>query len=646
MNGMDCRTIRFIFAFRSFLPMLEVYYTIRRLFFLTFLLVGVAKGQISVSALAVPAEASLDEYINYKIIIENTLNVEEVIPPSLRSFSLVSPPTQQEGINNINGQISRYIAIGFILKPVKRGRFTIDPAKVRVGNKWYKSLPVTITVTRQSAAPGSTPFSILDPMAPSKKADFDEYILREGEPLADKVNKNMELKLKVDKTTCYVGEPVVAAYQLYSRLKSESKLVQNPSFNGFSVIDLQLGDGLAYATEQMHGKPYHVYMIRKSQLYALQPGDIELEPAELENNLQFLKEAYAKEARRESRGFFDDFSMMLPAEAFVSHTVNLTNKPVTITVKPLPETGKPVSFNGAVGKFSLSSQLQKEAFTTDESGVLTVTINGSGNMQLLTAPDITWPAGIEPFEPKVTDQLSNNTVPVSGSKTFEFSFAVNQPGQFTLPAITFSYFDPSTAKYHSLQTKEIIFSVKKGDGNKLLVANDAPVKAPMGFVDSLFTHRWRIIVFLVALLLSGLLIGFIYKKKKIVPQASNPVPEYQSTTFIDYHNDSQLNHFSQTAQCLQKEDCDEFYALAQAELNHFLLQQLSLKPGEIDTQTVSAALDKRGVPNETVLQLQQLMREIEWQRYTPFERTPRMHSFYEQIQEITRLIKTYTAMRP
>jgi hypothetical protein len=49
----------------------------------------------------------------------------------------------------------------------------------------------------------------------------------------------MQLKLQTSKTSCYVGEPIVATYKLYTRLKSESKLSKTPSFNGFSVIDLQ-----------------------------------------------------------------------------------------------------------------------------------------------------------------------------------------------------------------------------------------------------------------------------------------------------------------------------------------------------------------------------------------------------------------------
>jgi hypothetical protein len=58
-------------------------------------------------------------------------------------------------------------------------------------------------------------------------------------------------------------------------------------------------------------------------------------------------------------------------------------------------------------------------------------------------PDITWPAGIESFDPVVTDKLDKLSVPVKGSKTFEIPFSVDNAGDYTIPSIAFSYFNPA-----------------------------------------------------------------------------------------------------------------------------------------------------------------------------------------------------------
>jgi hypothetical protein len=67
---------------------------------------------------------------------------------------------------------------------------------------------------------------------------FNDFIIRKGENITEKINKNIFIRVNVSQSSCYVGEPIVVTYKLYTRLKSESSITKNPSFNGFSVIDL------------------------------------------------------------------------------------------------------------------------------------------------------------------------------------------------------------------------------------------------------------------------------------------------------------------------------------------------------------------------------------------------------------------------
>ena len=71
---------------------------------------------------------------------------------------------------------------------------------------------------------------------------FDDYILKKGENVNDKVQKNLFVKLDVSKTSCFVGEPITASYKLYTRLRSETNITSAPSFNGFSVSELELNN--------------------------------------------------------------------------------------------------------------------------------------------------------------------------------------------------------------------------------------------------------------------------------------------------------------------------------------------------------------------------------------------------------------------
>ncbi len=616
-------------------------------FLLILLLVPSGKAQVTFSAMATPEEIGIDEYVQFRLIIENSTSIQQLSPPSFEPFTLLGQPSQESGINNINGQISKYIALGFVLKPTRTGTFTLGAATAKIGGQVYKSKPVVIKVSKQSSSqqPPSI-FSMIDPMpAPAPNKGFEDFILKKGEDVTEKVKRNMQLRLDVDKTSCYVGEPIVATYKLYTRLKSDSRLAQNPSFNGFSVIDMKEGNDFTHETASLQGKEYNVYTIRKSQLYALQPGTIALEPAELENNLQFIKEEYAGSRSREIIGYFDDLSMALPPDAIVRQTVGLTNQPVSIVVKPLPEAGKPMSFTGAVGQFEIKASVKKKEFSTDESGILEVVVSGKGNMQLLTIPEIEWPQGIESYEPKVADRINNATVPISGIKTFEYSFSADNAGAYTIPAIVFSYFDPVSATYKTVQTPPIECTVSKGTGINTDTAALHPQK--LSFINRIFHHRWWIVLFVAFVVLTSLFFWIKKESKSASHEKMHLEKEEEPEMIKDTFNQQiietvQQNPLQQTEDCLGRTDCASFYSLLNTELKTFLSGKLRMPVNAISSNTVMGVMDQRGISNDIILQLQDLMREIEWQLYTPFERTEKMNELYGQAQSVIQMINLAT----
>ncbi len=605
-------------------------------------------GQVSLSTAISPGQVNKDELVSFSIIIENAENIQQLTPPSFKNFVVVSGPAREIGGHSVNGRVTRFVAFTFILKPKHAGNLRIDPAKATIGGKQYKSNPVVLVVQDDISGntAGVNPLTpLFDPLVQQRpRSDFNDYIIHKGDNIADKINKNMVLKLEVDKTSCYVGEPVVASYNMYTRLKSESQLTQNPSFNGFSVIELQQPDISDYKKQQWNGREYNVYTIRKAQLYALQPGTIALEAAALDNDVLFIKEDYAAKLN-DLNSIFDDFAIStFPPDAMVHQKVTLQSKPVSILVKPLPETGKPVSFKGAVGSFTIKAGLQKNKFSTDEAGKLSLTISGSGNMQLLTSPDIEWPSGIEPFEPKVIDELSKLTVPVSGNKTFEYSFAANSPGTYKLPAIHFSYFDPKTAAYRSIATEPISFSVIKGTGESVALSNIPLGHKNISFINKIFSHRWWVIIFIGVVILTGLIIWLMREKKAVAVNSLSQIPtkrDEELNHLIELSALNQQNPLTETEKCLYRDDCAEFYALLNTELKNYLSQKFSIDPNAINSGTVTGVMDKRGISNDIVLQLQHIMQDIEWQLYTPFERNEKMNELYHAAHEVIQQINSY-----
>ncbi len=599
-----------------------------------------------------PQKIGKDEYATLKIIVENADNIQQINPPSLENFIVMSGPNQESGVSSVNGQVSRYAAVSFVIKPKKTGKFTINAAQVKVAGKIYKTNAGSITVDNSSTSTGSAnsmqgnPFGTFDPFADNRsRSEFNDYIFKKNENVADKVNRNMILQLEVDKTSCYVGEPIIANYKIYTRLKSESKLVENPSFNGFSVIDLTQPNVNNYSREKLNGREYNVYVIRKAQLYPLQAGQIELESAELENDIQFIKEEYANK-RKDASDLFDALdASVIPPDGIINQKVNLRSKPVIINVKELPEKNKPASFAGAVGRFQMEATLQKTDFPANEPGKLIIKISGSGNLQLVTAPVLSWPAGVDAFDPKFSEDINKTDIPVSGTKTFEYSFSVDKKGSYTVPPVEFSYFDPVSAAYKIIQSKELKFNVTEATAPiQSPVVQTANTQSVTG-INRIFHHRWWIIALLAFAAITGIIVWLLNEKRNIDKQKINTsLQEEESAKLHEIAEAAvvnQRNPLEKTETCLYQNDCNNFYALLNSELKEFLAHKFSVAPMDITTGNIASLMDKKNISNDTALQLQKLLEQVEWRLYTPFERNDEMHTLYQQAQDIIQLINTY-----
>ncbi|MEO6582904.1 MAG: BatD family protein, partial [Ferruginibacter sp.] len=505
-------------------------------------------------------------------------------------------------------------------------KYTSNALKLSVKNQ--------VGVTQQNIVGINPAFPNIYP-APKPANTYSDYILKAGDNVAEKVEKNMHVRLEVNKTSCYVGEPVVAAYKLYTRLKSESRLTQNPSFNGFSVIDLQAADVTATSVEKLNGKDYNVYTIRKAQLYPLQDGKIDLEAAELENNIQFIKEAYANQNAGAFPGIFEEFANVnLPPEAVIDQTVFLKSIPVSIDVKPLPAAGRPAAFKGAVGDFAVESGLEFNSFTAGNSGKLIVMVSGSGNLQLVTPPTITWPAGFEGFDVKTSDILSLTSVPVSGKKIFEYPFTVDKPGKYLFPPVHFDYFDPVIKKYKSLQTRPIPFTVLPA-----VAGSVKPAAAVTKAINSNHVYLW-----LIAAVLLALAFILFATRKKIQPILIKPkIPVTKVNEMLRATSLNQQNPLAASEKCLQQDDCFQFYEILMGEIKQFLSNKFHIPLPEINAKQLAEKMDVKNISNETVLQMQQLMQDIEWQLYTPFERDEKMILVYQRTNELLQIINTYDA---
>jgi hypothetical protein len=597
-------------------------------------------AQARFTATISPSSIGKNETAELRLMVENARQVEQIIPPSLKDFVIISGPNQESGMENNNGVTKQYIGITYQLQPKAKGNFTIGAASAAVDGKNITSNKVTIQVTNAAAGGqnnNSSPFSgfsFFDQPVRQQTTSRD-FILKKGENVPAKIDKNIFIKVDADKKSCYIGEPVVVTYKLFTRLKSESNIIKNPSFNGFSVIDLSQPGSSFYNIEKLNGREYNVYTLRKAQLYPLQAGAMELETSEVENNIHFVKEEFLKTHPAEANDILNDQGISgLPAEAMQDEKVTLQSRPVLITVKALPEAGTPLSFKGAVGNFTLDAGIEKNNFSTDDAGKLLVLISGQGNMNLINAPEIKWPQGIESYEPIVKEALNKQDVPVSGSKRFEYPFTVTTAGTYTLPPVEYSYFDATAGTYKTLTTKPIIVSVTKGTGKPAIAKNTTPAKSDKEhFFDTIFTNRFWIIIPVALIIFTGLFF-WIKNENRKETAAAIVSKEKENSVAAPVENEIQQNPLAAAEERLVQQDSQGFYKALNKELRDFLADRLAVPVETINKKRIAEELDKKGVAVNTSLQVQQLLSDVEWQLYTPFADENKMQEMYQAANNI------------
>lgn len=627
--------------------------SLQKIFLFLFLITGhCVHAQVKFSASISPAEIGKDEYAQLKLMVENAKEVEQIVPPSLKNFTILSGPNQESGMTMINGVVKKYIALNFVIKPKSTGVFTIPSALAKADGGDYKSNPVKLSVVAKSTGNNSgtnafsSPFSGIDPFAdPAPRATYNDYILHKGENPMDKIKKNMFVRVETDKKSCYIGEPVVATYKLYTRLKSESNMIKNPSFNGFSVLDLQQPNDMSYSTEKYEGREYNVYIIRKVQLYPLLAGNLELGVAEMENMVHFIKAEYVNRQPDLFNDMFRDFADAgIPAEGMEKQKVTLQTKPLTILVKPLPDENKPNSFKGAVGNFTIEARVEKNNFSTDDAGKLAIIVSGEGNLQMINAPEVAWPEGIEGFDSKATDDLYKGTVPVSGRKIFEFPFTVSKPGNYSLPAVEFSFFDTREAKYRTVTTNPLALTITKGTGKPKKIITDDDKKPEANNLTKFFSNRLRVVSLFAVLVIIGLII-WLKRDTRKEKQIADALPVQEEIVIDEKPVEEimlgQQNPLALAEEFLHREDAQLFYAQLNHELKNYLSKKLSIRTEDISRKNITEQLDAKGISNETSVQLQEVLDEIEWQLYTPYADNEKMKGMYERANDLVQLLNTY-----
>ncbi|MCO6477535.1 MAG: protein BatD [Phaeodactylibacter sp.] len=366
---------------------------------------------VSFEATADARQTVLESYVEVTFTLKNA-DGNNFTPPPFREFTVVSGPNRSVRTSIINGQVSKEEGFSYTLQPRRLGRLTVGSAAIRVKGRTLRSNPLTIEVVKSRAGGG------------------EEVFIR-AEPSTGKA---------------WVGQQILLDYKLYTTVNVESfNILEEATYQGFYARDVRRYDG-RIIREVVNGKQYVTKILKRVALFPQKAGSLDVSPLNVQLGI-------VKEDGRRRNLFFTPEIRRVPA----------STEPLSIEVAPLPA-GAPPSFSGGVGEFRMASSISRATITTDDALTLTITVNGSGDIKRVQAPELRAPESFELYEPKVAEEASyEDAGGITGKKVFEYLLLPREAGQFQLrPA--FSYFSPDSARYVTINETVYNITVRPGSG--------------------------------------------------------------------------------------------------------------------------------------------------------------------------------------
>ena len=415
-----------------------------------------------------PSSVPVNQNFQLNITLENANGNPK--PPSFNDFQVLQGPSSSTNMSFVNGTVTQSVTWSYILRPKQEGTFKIGKASVVVSGVTMESNELTINVTKAAAQPQQSqrqrnPFDPFDDPFFQQQQQQQEPEAPAGD-VAKQIKDDVFLRLEISKSSVYEGEMLTATYKLYFRQNIEPPRIDKaPAFEGFWSQEVELDPKRRPTAQTYNGKQYNVVDLFKYNLYPQHSGNLKLPVAEAEVVAQV-------QVRSRSRNIFDDF---FNGGRVQQIPLSLKSESATVSVKALPENGKPADFTGAVGKFNFETSVSSKEGKTDDPITYTVKISGTGNLKLIESPTLKLPPAFEVYDPKTKENITNGAGGLSGSKQYDYLIIPRQPGDYKIDSRSFSYFDPTSAKYVTINSPEYALKITGAPSKNLNTGASASV---------------------------------------------------------------------------------------------------------------------------------------------------------------------------
>jgi hypothetical protein len=424
------------------------------------LLAGVAQAATpSVTQRIEPSTIGLGDTAQLTIA-ESGDGAAAITPPMVAGLEFLAV-AQSQRVESVNGVTRSTSSVTYQVIPQHAGVFEI-PVPQQGGTALELTVTANGTANGSGSANGSgyanaTGSSSLPAGSARATADGSAFV-----------------RLRLPTHQLYVGQRIPVDIQVGTRDGMVSSLNGTPTLNGDAFTLEPLAANPERTAEMLNGRPYTVFTWH-SALEAVKPGDLSLTmvtPLTVK-----IRHAAPQDSFFAGTGLEDLLDDPTLRNFFGTETekeITVASAPAAFTVLALPTAGRPADFTGAVGHFTVSSDVSDARVVAGDPITLRLHVSGTGNFDRVNAHMLQNPEHWTTYAPKATCRPAD-PVGYRGEKTFEQPVIARDSGSESLPALDFSWFDPETRRYETAQTAPLRVAVTAAPNGGPAVAQNTPL---------------------------------------------------------------------------------------------------------------------------------------------------------------------------
>ena len=447
-------------------------------------------------------------------------------------------------------------------------------------------------------------------------------------PVSNSVKNNLNKPffgiISTSRSQVYVGEPVVVSSKIYSK----GRITNVGEYEPLSI------EGIAYKTdlfkninnlevknERVENINFQTIKISEDLVIPQEPGEITCTPFSIQLGYQ-------------GNFFFTDYTKIVSGNA-------------QIKVLPLPS-GAPKSFNGAVGKFDVSTSTSSDTLKEGDVFIYKVKISGKGNLHLLSTPEINLPQAFEKYgDPKKNEKITIGTNGGEGSIEYEFTIQAMESGTHEWKAFSFSYFNPQDKNYHSISIPPVQLHVEKSafkateDGS---IKRDVQIKGEGSrYISHEATlNEYYFLVskyyFWVIIFMLPLIAGFtgILLKKRMQNSA-----EILASGLSKKASKLAVKELQLAKKYWDNNEIKSFAEEGHRALLSFLSRKMKCLPTELNREKIEHAFNQHAIDAELQTKWFGIMQQLEFIRFTSFTAQKENDIPAQMVELITKIDESW-----